>query len=524
VVLNTVKRAKAVYEALLKARKKAVSPKLLLVHSRFRPQERERLNEQLQQGGEATKDRIIVATQVVEAGVDISARTLITELAPWASVVQRIGRCNRTGADSPGRVFWIDIDTDKQAAPYEAETLIFAREQLLKLKGKDVAPKSLEDFGRRENIVLPFDHVHVVRRRDVLDLFDTTPDLSGNDIDVSRFVRGDDPETDLQVFWRRWEGNAPQDDLTAPNRRELCSVPFLEFRDFLVKLREKKSHPAFIWDHIENEWARLDSRQTRPGLRVLLPCSAGGYSELGWDAGSTAEVEPATESSNQPEEATTSDPDSAGPPLTIAEHTNNVCDELALALHSLRRFLESWSGHLERAARWHDAGKAHEVFRKSLQVANPSLTTDKLWAKSGVSTPLRHERKYFRHELASALVALQHDLPFAVAYLIAAHHGKVRLSIRALPGECLPGSPDTLFALGVWDGELLPEVDLGGETCPETLLDLSPMRLGGPASWTAQALRLRDALGPFRLAYLESLLRAADLRASANERKKADHA
>jgi CRISPR-associated endonuclease/helicase Cas3 len=28
-----------------------------------------------------------VATQVVEAGVDISARTLITELAPWPGLV-----------------------------------------------------------------------------------------------------------------------------------------------------------------------------------------------------------------------------------------------------------------------------------------------------------------------------------------------------------------------------------------------------------------------------------------------------
>src|SRR5581483_11318942 len=83
VVLNTVKRAKKVYEALLDLHKKAKSnsPKPLLVHSRFRPHEREKLNEQLQSGGEAAADRIIVATQVVEAGVDISARTLVTELA-----------------------------------------------------------------------------------------------------------------------------------------------------------------------------------------------------------------------------------------------------------------------------------------------------------------------------------------------------------------------------------------------------------------------------------------------------------
>lgn len=183
VVLNTVERAKAVYTELEKLRKKSATPKLLLVHSRYRPHERKKLNEQLQDKG-AVADRIILATQVVEAGVDISSRTLITELAPWASIVQRIGRCNRTGDDGPGRVFWIALDMDKQAAPYEIIDLAFAREQLTKLDGRDVSPKALDDFKRQESIILPFEHKHVLRRRDLLDLFDTAPDLSGSDIDV----------------------------------------------------------------------------------------------------------------------------------------------------------------------------------------------------------------------------------------------------------------------------------------------------------------------------------------------------
>src|SRR5262249_14057984 len=167
VVLNTVRRAKAVYTAIKKDKN---PPKdVLLVHSRFRPQERVALNERLQQ---AAADRIIVATQVVEAGGDISAHTLVAELAPWSGVGQRVGRCNRTGDDGPGRVFWIDLNTDKQAAPYEASDLVFARTQLEKLEGKGVSPRALDDFKRAEGITLPFEHTHVIRRRDVLDLFD----------------------------------------------------------------------------------------------------------------------------------------------------------------------------------------------------------------------------------------------------------------------------------------------------------------------------------------------------------------
>ena len=109
----------------------------------------------------------------------------------------------------------------------------------------------------------------------------------------------------------------------------------------------------------------------------------------------------------------------------------------------------------------------------------------------------------------------EHDL---VAYLIAAHHGKVRLSIRSLPDEHgNPDNPNALFARGIWQDDKLPSVPLSELTTQEIALDLSFMkwakentaRHGSPVP-----VALRDRLGPFRLAYLETLLRAADARAS----------
>jgi CRISPR-associated endonuclease/helicase Cas3 len=98
----------------------------------------------------------------------------------------------------------------------------------------------------------------------------------------------------------------------------------------------------------------------------------------------------------------------------------------------------------------------------------------------------------------------------------------VRLSIRALPNEEPPEEqPDLLVARGIRDGDELLAVSLDGVPTEPLRIDLSFMQLGdgphGRPSWLARMLALRDRLGPFRLAFYETLLRAADMRASAKE-------
>ncbi len=91
VVLNTVDAARRVYAAL-----PAGDAERTLIHSRFRGHERAALASWVA-SKPGVSGHIVVATQVVEAGLDLNAALLVTEAAPWPSVVQRAGRCNRTG-------------------------------------------------------------------------------------------------------------------------------------------------------------------------------------------------------------------------------------------------------------------------------------------------------------------------------------------------------------------------------------------------------------------------------------------
>ncbi len=545
-ILNTVERAQGLFAELEgrfaaplpKGRKNAnvpappasSGPQRLLIHSRFRAEDRH-TNEEHLQSDPPVEGRIVVATQAIEAGVDLSACVLFTELAPWASLVQRFGRCNRYGefnATKEARVVWLDV---ADAKPYSAEELRDARQVMMSLRS--AAPADLPQITADAPL-----HP-VLRRKDFLDLFNTDPDLSGFDVDIAPYIRDAD-DADVLLFWRALESD-PQDEPPA-SRDELCRAGLGAAKKLLDRL---ESGNVFVWDTLARKWSTPNPKnlRLRPGMTLMLKADAGGYTpQLGLAPESRATVPliAANDDESLAEEAFDDDHRSLlQVSVTLPRHLADVerkAFELCRALN-----IES-PQPVVRAARWHDVGKAHEAFDSMLRHAHEQGTGEPLgagyWAKSG-RDPARKPgkpryqvivdgkpvpRAYFRHELASALawLALHEDDTEAnlIAYLIAAHHGKVRMSLRALSQE--REAPDgRLFARGVWDGDRLPAVQFAdGETTPEIELRLGLMQLGdGPQgpSWTTRTQRLLKEHGPFRLAWYEALVRIADWRASRAE-------
>ncbi|MHB1544331.1 MAG: type I-G CRISPR-associated helicase/endonuclease Cas3g [Gammaproteobacteria bacterium] len=506
VIVNRVDRAQDLFRLLQTARPGQHD---LLIHARFRAAERAAQTRRLRD--EASTNRIVVATQAIEAGVDMSSKVLVTELAPWSSLVQRFGRCNRYGEynASGARVLWINIEDDADTLPYASEILAAARNKLNELT--NASPQALPATDEAHPLTA------VLRRKDLLDLFNTDPDLSGFDVDISDYIR-DSGQPGLQVFWRDFDDNPnqPEPQVKAV-RTELCPISIGQATDI-------HKRGAWYWDTLGDQWVKLD-RNPRPGMTLLLKAANGGYDErIGFDAGLNKRVVAIAPEKSMPENAYGEDWRSRqNKAIALTAHLGHVAAQAQRLCSAVGEAKNDAS--VIRAGRWHDLGKTHKVFDATMH------SCDKAPAGFLAKSPCRgrHGRKFFRHELASMLAWLaQHDgEPDAniIAYLIAAHHGKVRMSLRAMPTEeAEPGIKR--FARGIWDSDVLPALDFDGEHSDETTLKLALMEIGEGAqgaSWTERTLKLLDQYGPFQLAWLETLVRLADWRASAAEQQGAGH-
>ena len=90
---------------------------LLTLNSRYRPFDRNVIIELADRLSTAPVPFVLVSTQVVEAGVDLSFRTVFRDVAPIDSIVQAAGRCNRSyewGEGGGNVIVWMLADPEEQ--------------------------------------------------------------------------------------------------------------------------------------------------------------------------------------------------------------------------------------------------------------------------------------------------------------------------------------------------------------------------------------------------------------------------
>jgi CRISPR-associated endonuclease/helicase Cas3 len=153
VVCNVVDRARALFEALRDHPNRG-DTQVLLLHSRFLPEDRQRIEGQIRRLFVKDSDEggrwILVATQVVEVGLDITCQTLHTELAPANAILQRAGRCARYQGEE-GNVFIYP-----QALDADGETADLASKAWPYQDQREEIARTLDEFQAHHGDALTF--------------------------------------------------------------------------------------------------------------------------------------------------------------------------------------------------------------------------------------------------------------------------------------------------------------------------------------------------------------------------------
>jgi CRISPR-associated endonuclease/helicase Cas3 len=370
VVLNTVAAAQAVHRQL---RGEGVTCTLL--HPRLRGIERAA---RLADIAAPVEDMIVVTAQVAE-GLDLSAAVLVTEAAPWPTLVQRAGRCNRDGAVLDAELWWLPQagdDQDSDAACTELSGL-----EGTAVTTEDLATRTVPSGSRQ---------VAAIGREEFAELFDTTAE-----IDVSAYLLDGD-DLDVELAWATWtqeRDGAPDPEVRYPSVEYRCRVPIGD------ALRLTGQRPVWQFDRSADQWMRLGgdpAARPKPLELLLVNATDGGYDPgCGFDPAASGPVPDSPELLTPDEiaERTAAEaPVPAGPPRpwqSLAEHSDQVRDQAAGLLTVLApRISPDAARAAIVAAHLHDAGKAHPVWQDALSaLAEESeaaaVAAGRPWAKSG---------------------------------------------------------------------------------------------------------------------------------------------
>ena len=324
VVVNRVGRARTVFEELGRHLDSEAADRLLMIGP-ARPVDRDDLAGKLKPirtGCRRELDRplVIVATQCVEAGVDIDLDGLVTDAAPVDALRQRFGRLNRAGRNITPHAAIVGGKADAKDPVYgtaagEAWTYLTGTADGPPRKGADaVVDFGLAAFAKRsvpEDALSPKPDAPVLLPAH-LDLLSQTSPVPAADPEVALYLHGPDRAADaVSVIWRADVDTAvPKEGmrrlllLVPPRAAEAIDLPVWAVRRWLedadgtaglladipaagpeeatLSRRRPEARPVFRWAGDDDRSAWIRPGDIRPGDAVVVPAAYGGVDEFGW--------------------------------------------------------------------------------------------------------------------------------------------------------------------------------------------------------------------------------------------------
>lgn len=332
VVVNRVARARTIFDRLTKD---IADAEAILLVGPARSIDRDQITSRLDsiRTGNPDVSRtlgrefIVVATQTIEAGVDLDFDGLVTEAASLDALRQRFGRLNRAGRSIAPKAILLahkdDLST-KAADPVYGDRIARTWEALVRLK--ESRADDLVDFGINamdsafRNVDLS-KLVAVSKPAPVLmpsyaHLWSHTSPIPNADPEIALFLHGTARSpAGVQIVWRAdirerdlRLGSQYRDrliellKLLPPRVSEAVEVPIWIVRAWLNRVqtsdfsdavegepqldeREQSRRLAFRWAGPNDDKTEvIPSAAIRPGDMIVVPAIYGGCDEWGWTA------------------------------------------------------------------------------------------------------------------------------------------------------------------------------------------------------------------------------------------------
>lgn len=279
VICNRVDRAQSVYKELiatLKERRKLDDYETCLLHSRFLPEDRDEKEEQVESwlGKKDPTRSIVVATQVVEAGLDISADVMHTEVSPIDSFLQRVGRTARFGEQKATiHVYPLpSMEKPGDFLPYDKEATEGTLGELK--KQADRGPLEYGNLQPLIDSVLEKPHTRIMQgcRANESELAHTIRSVrrTGDSTETENLVRKID-NVEIIVGDRREIENADADPYAYPT----VSIPVGTFRGFLQDDNYDRS--AHVVETFTDEAGQQPNDDQYFILQTLTSSDLGGW-------------------------------------------------------------------------------------------------------------------------------------------------------------------------------------------------------------------------------------------------------
>jgi len=279
-----------------------------------------------------TRPLVLVATQCIEAGVDIDLDALVTDLASLDALRQRFGRLNRAGRDvaayaavvaakgdvaarAPDPIYGTALQATWEYLTQAAEASARGEPPVVDF-GIAAFDRLTRDAAIPEGTLAPGAAAPVLMPAH-LDLLSQTSPIPSADPEVSLFLHGPDRQSaSITALWRADVGEDDQEQrlrrlllLVPPRAAEAIELPLWTVRrwlqggampDLLGDVAgiapagdgERRGKPlrAFRWagDNDASRW--LNAEDLRPGDTLVLPSASGGVDAFGWNPASREPV------------------------------------------------------------------------------------------------------------------------------------------------------------------------------------------------------------------------------------------